>query len=87
MNYIQLTKQDIAVEEKLLDAYQKLLAEMPPGRLSTKKNKGSIYYYYTDETTGKQVYIPYKNKQLIYDLKQKRLLQEAVKTLEENLKS
>lgn len=86
MNYIHLTKQDIAVEESLLAAYHKLLEEMPPGRLTTKKNKGNIYYYCTDEVTGKQTYIPYKNRQLIYDLKQKRLLQETVKIMEQNLK-
>lgn len=86
MNYIHLTKRDITVEENLLHAYQKLLEEMPPGRLSTKKNKSNIYYYYTDEATGKQIYIPYRNKQLICDLKQKRLLQEAIKILENNLK-
>lgn len=30
MNYINLTKQDIEVEEKLLASYQSLLAQLPP---------------------------------------------------------
>ena len=72
MNYINLTKQDIEVEEKLLASYQSLLAQLPPGRLTYKHNKGKIYYYCTDDRTGRQTYISRQNKQLIYDLKQKR---------------
>lgn len=71
MNYINLTKQDIEVEEKLLASYQSLLAQLPPGRLTYKHNKGKIYYYCTDDRTGRQTYISRQNKQLIYDLKQK----------------
>lgn len=86
MNYINLTKQDIEVEEKLLASYQSLLTQLPPGRLTYKHNKGKIYYYCTDDRTGRQTYISRQNKQLIYDLKQKRLLQKAVQILDENLK-
>lgn len=86
MHYINLTKQDLAAEKTLLEAYRKLLSQMPPGKLSLKKIRGRLYYYVISEQDGRQVYIPFKDRQLIHDLKQKRLLQKAVRTLEENIK-
>lgn len=85
MDYRKITTTDIALEKKLLKAYQAALETMPQGRLSAKRVKGTIHYYHVDEKTGKQTYIPKSQTELIYQLKQKRFMKKAVKVIENNI--
>ena len=59
MKYIELTKQDMELQRKLLKAYRKVLKQAPAGRLSAKRIKGKIYYYCVDEATRKEEYLMY----------------------------
>ena len=59
---------------------------MPAGRLTSKRVKGRLYYYFVDETTGKENYISKKKIRIIYRMKQKRWLEESVRILRGNLK-
>ena len=86
MGYLEITERDVKVETMLLETYETLLAKMPAGRLTSKRVKGGLYYYFVDETTGKENYIPKKKIRIVYRLKQKRWLEESVRILRGNLK-
>lgn len=85
MDYLDLTKQDIQMQESLLILYKGCLNLLPPGRLGVKKNKNYTYYVLVDPETKERKYIKRKDMDLVYQLKYKRLLEEAVARLEENL--
>lgn len=85
MNYLHITKEEMEIEETLLDIYKKLYEKMPAGRLTTKRVKGRVYYYRVEKKSRKATYLPKENMKLILQLKQKRWLEESIKVLKENL--
>lgn len=84
MSYIELTQQDITLQQNLLHQYQTALKNLPKGRLTYKTIDGKIYYYWID-AAKKQHYIQTKNARLIYDLKYRRFLEESIRRIEQNL--
>lgn len=86
MNYLTITKKDIAFQKQLLKAYREAMNRMPEGRLGVKNIRGKWRYYHIDEKTRKQTYIPKTQLELIHQLKQKRWIKKAIKIMEKNLK-
>ena len=87
MNYIEITKQDMELQKKLLKSFQRTLETLPKGRLVTKRVKGRLYYYCADEKTRKEKYIPKSNLTLIHQLKEKRWLKKSIRIMEKNIKA
>lgn len=84
MEYLQLTSQDIELEESLLNVYSEAILRLPEGRLNFKKINGNVYYYLVD-AENKQHYIKKKDRDLVYLLKYKKMLQTTVDILKCNL--
>lgn len=86
MGYLEMTKREIVIEEQLLTKYRRTLEHLPKGRLIYKRIRGRLHYYVSEEGTGRQTYIKDQDRTLIYNLKYRRLLELAVKRIEQNLK-
>lgn len=86
MGYLEMTKEDMVTQNTLLYIYKSALAHLPKGRLHCKKKYNGIQYYLWDEEHKRQHYIRKSNHDLVFDLKYRRMLEEAVKTIEKNLK-
>ena len=86
MGYIEITKEDISLQKKLLCQCQSALSNLPKGRLARKNIKGKSYYYLVD-SEGRQIYIRKENKKLIYNLRYRRLLEETIKRMSANIKA
>lgn len=87
MNILKLLKEDMATQKRLLQVYQKALARLPKGRLCFKLIDGKPRYFKWDEQLKKQVYIRKQDENLVYALKYRRILQEVIHTIEQNLKA
>lgn len=86
MDYWKITKRDIETQKKLLKSYYRELETLPEGKLHCKMINGTLRYYRWDKKHKVQKYIRKKDAQLINDLKHRRVLEEAVKAMETNLK-
>ena len=87
MGYLEITKEDMHTQTVLLSIYQLALNNLPEGRLHCKRKYNGLQYYRWDEKTRKQQYIRKADRDLVFDLKYRRMLEEAVKTIENNLKA
>lgn len=76
----------MATQRQLLQAYQKSLYRLPKGRLCFKLIDGKPRYFRWDENQKKQIYIRKQDEDLVYKLKYRRILEEAIHTIEKNLK-
>ena len=85
MSYLSITEEDMNVQRTLLYIYKKALETLPTGRLHCKRKKNALQYYRWDAGKKKQVYIPQKNQELVFQLKYRRMLEEAIATIETNL--
>lgn len=86
MNYLDLTKKDMEIEQTLLNFYIASKELLPEGRMTVKKINGKEYYYFIDPVTKKRKYIKQKDLNFVYELKYRRNLEEAVNTLNHNLR-
>jgi len=86
MGFLEITKEDMRTQKILLSIYQLALETLPEGRLHCKRKYNGLQYYRWDENTRKQQYIRKADRDLVFDLKYRRMLEEAVKTIETNLK-
>ena len=84
MDYLQLTEHDIELEETLYRVYTEAIRRLPEGRLNFKKINDQYYYYLVDQKS-KQHYIRKKDRDLIYLLKYKKMLETTIGVLKENL--
>jgi len=85
MRLLQLVKEDMREQQYLLQMYTRTLKQLPKGKLRYRLMEGVVRYFRTDPNTGKEIYIKKKDQNLVYQLKYRRLLEEAVKTMETNL--
>lgn len=86
MNLLRIVKEDMLTQKRLLQVYQKALARLPKGRLCFKLIEGKPRYFKWDEKQKKQIYIRKQDEDLVYELKYRRILEEAIQTIEQNLK-
>lgn len=85
MSYLSITEEDMRVQKTLLYVYNSALETLPEGRLHCKQKKNTLQYYRWDETHKKQIYIPQKDHDLVFELKYRRMLEEAIATIKSNL--
>lgn len=85
MSYLSITEEDMRVQKTLLYVYNAALKTLPEGRLHCKQKKHTLQYYRWDAAHKKQIYIPQKDHDLVYELKYRRMLEEAVATIKSNL--
>lgn len=86
MGYLSVTEEDMNIQRTLLYVYKKALETLPEGRLHCKRKNHTLQYYRWDKKHKKQIYIPQKNHKLVFELKYRRMLEEAIVTIEQNLK-
>jgi len=85
MDYIEITKRKLEEERILLRRMEAQLRNCPPGHLRCVHVHGKPQYYHILPGKQKPVYINRKHAGLIHELKQKRILQESIKRLRENI--
>lgn len=86
MRLLQLIKEDIKTQQHLLDIYRKTLFRLPTGTLRYRVMNGHVRYFRYNPVTKKVTYLRDSDRDLVYSLKQRRLLEEAIHTMEKNLK-
>lgn len=86
MNLQQIICDDLLTQKQLLEAYERALAKLPEGRLCYKVVNGHVRYYVWDRKEKRQIYIKKKDMNLVYQLKYRRVLEEAMQTILTNLK-
>ena len=87
MGFMEDVKRDIRTQKKLLAIYRKELEQLPKGKLHCKMIKGVLRYYRWDEQHKEQIYIRKKDETLVGDLKHRRMLEEAVASMENNVRA
>ena len=85
MNYLEITKEDMQTQQTLLTIYESALVDLPKGRLHCKKKYNGLQYYLWDEERKVQQYIRKENHDLVFELKYRHMLEEAIKTIKCNL--
>jgi hypothetical protein len=86
MDIIRLIKEDMREQQYLLQVYKQGLEKLPEGRLHYRMMDGKVRYFTMNLTTKKEVYLKKKEQKKVYQLKYRRVLEEAIKTIEQNLK-
>lgn len=86
MSLLRTIRKDMRTQRHLLSTYRKALKELPAGRLSFKIMNGKIRYFQWDKKNQKQVYIRANNMILVQKLKYRRILEESIRTMEQNLR-
>lgn len=84
MDYVETTRRKIKDEKELLKRLEKRLRTCPPGRLKCVKVHGKNQYYHII-SGQKEKYINKEHAWLVNELKYKRILQESVKRLRQNI--
>lgn len=92
-NFKRSLEQDIKLEKQLLAQYQRELAALPPGSLSSCTKNGKHYYTYClykpDKVTGKSVmlrkYLCTQDVKLLHLLKRKAFIKKSISRLRRNL--
>ena len=85
MDYIEITRRKIAEEKKILRQMEARLKKCPPGYLKCGRAHGRMQYYHILPGHPNPVYINQRHAGLIHELKYKRILQESVKRLRQNI--
>lgn len=85
MNLLKIVRDDVFAQRQLLEAYERALLKLPEGRLCYKVVNRKVRYYVWDPKKKRQVYIKKKDINLVYQLKYRRVLEEAIKTILTNL--
>lgn len=85
MRLLQMLKEDIKTQHHLLEIYRKTLLTLPKGTLRYRIMKGHVRYFRYNPVTRKVTYLRESDRELVLSLKQRRLLEEAIRTMERNL--
>lgn len=85
MDFFRILRQDVETQRELCKTFQQALKKLPEGRLYYKIMGGKIRYFKWDKKNKKQIYIRKKEEGIVFDLKYRRILEESIKTMEENL--
>lgn len=87
MDYIEITKQNIIEENKMIGTYTRLIKTLPEGRLTAKHISGKNYYYYTLPGEKQQIYISVRNNELTEALQNRGYAEEALRRLKKNVQA
>lgn len=85
MDYMEITRRKIKEEKELLQRLEKRLKKCPLGHLKCAHVHGSPQFYHILPGQPKPIYINQKHVGLVQELKYKRILQESVKRLRQNI--
>jgi len=85
MDLLKLIQDDIQEQKYLMNIYTDALAQLPEGRLRYRLMKGVPRYFTWDSNKEKEIYKKKKDMPMVYQLKYRRMLEEAVRTIEQNL--
>ena len=85
MELIEINETVLRYERQLLQQFRRRLAQCPPGYLQMRTVNGKKQYSHKLPDQKKPVYLDRNHNRLVNELKYKRVLQEAVKRLEENI--
>lgn len=84
MNYYEITKSDMEIEQRLLAKYKEQLQKLPDcNMVSQRKESRTVYYLCKGK---KRRCLSAKDAALIQDIKTRHFLQAAVRTIERNVK-
>lgn len=85
MDLLKMMREDVREQQYLLQLYKNALRKLPKGKLRYRLMEGTVRYFTTDPITNKEVYIKKKDMEKVHKLKYRRLLEEAIRTIENNL--
>ena len=85
MNLYEYMQEDVRTQKTLLPIYKEAIKTLPEGKLHFKLMDGKLRYFRWDKAEKKQVYIRKKDEALVHQLKYRRVLEEAIQTMEDNL--
>jgi len=85
MDFYRELRKDVELQEELCLTFKQAIKRLPEGRLYYKIMKGRIRYFRWDKKDKRQIYIRKKEQDMVFKLKYRRILEESVKTMEENL--
>lgn len=85
MGLLRLIKEDMATQRHLLQIYRKAMKTLPEGKLHYRLMDGVPRYFKLDPKTKREIYIKKKDMDYVYELKYRRVLEEAIQTMEHNL--
>ena len=85
MDLFQIVREDMNTERFLLQIYKNTLKKLPKGKLRFRLMEGIVRYFTIDPVTKKEIYIKKKDMAKVQQLKYRRLLEEAIETIEKNL--
>lgn len=85
MENIKINNTILQYEKKLLWQFRRRLVQCPPGYLQMRTCNGKNQYYHKLPDQKTPVYLNASHAWLVNELKYKRILQETVKRLEENI--
>lgn len=77
-------KEELEKEQALFDAYEKMLSNLPEGRLETVTSKGKTYYMTSE--SGERKYIGKAEEKTVRQLKLRRFLEESMRDIAANVK-
>lgn len=84
MNYVELTKLDIQIQENLLAKYQNEILKLPNyNMVCQNKAHGAVYYL---SQKGKRQYLSEKDASLIDDIKSCHFMTSAIEILKKNIR-
>ena len=88
MDYKEIIEKQLEVERILLQTFRERLEKCPPGYLNCKPDAGGHpRYYHKLPGDPKFYYLNQRMTPLIHELKYKRILQESIRRLEQNVKA
>ncbi len=85
MDYVELTKLDIQIQENLLAKYQDEILKLPNYNMVCQTKARKAVYYLSQ--AGKRQYISEKDSSLIDGIKARHFMMSAIDTLKKNIKA
>ena len=85
MDLLKIVREDMRQQQYLLQIYKDACRILPRGRLRYRLMEGVVRYFTTDPNTNKEIYIKKKDMNKVYQLKYRRVLEEAIASIENNL--
>ena len=85
MDLLKIIREDMREQQYLLQLYKDARRKLPKGRLRYRLMEGAVRYFTIDPNTKKEIYIKKKDINKVHQLKYRRVLEEAIETIERNL--